>query len=251
MKSSRMEALQVYQSPYPKVRIGTPNDDGGYAVCQLPGDYDFLLSGGVANNIQFEEDFMKRYPTTLGCFAFDGTVKSFPPTSAKIEFVPMNCAAETTKMTSNFHEVLKNFHNVFVKVDIEGHEFRMVPTWINNYMDRIKQFVIEIHTPADIQKHPDAYPGLQDITHEHMFRMLGDISKTHTLVHFHPNNGCGLHKWQDYTIPNVFECTYIRNDFVTEKIPNKDPIPSPIDVRNHSWYPEIVLRGWPYITLES
>jgi hypothetical protein len=243
-----MECLRIYQSPYPKVRMGTPNDDGGYAVCLLPGEYDALLSGGVANNIQFEEDFLSQYPSTQACFAFDGTVNTFPTTRFPIQFVPLNCGAETTETSSNFHEYLQNYQNAFVKLDIEGHEFRMIPTWIDTYMSRIKQLVLEIHTPVEIQKSPDACPGLSDIKYEDMFRLLEGINKTHTLVHLHGNNGCGIHTYEECIVPNVFECTFIRNDFLSEHIPNKDPIPSPLDVRNHSWYPEIELRGWPYIS---
>lgn len=241
-----LKELQVYQSPYKKKRIGRPDDDGGYAVCDLPGTYDFFLSGGVANDISFEEDFLRKHPSVPHCFAFDGTVKEFPKTSERITFVKMNLADKTTETTTNFHEVFEKFQNLFLKIDIEGHEFRTVPTWFGKHMHRIKQMVIEIHTPADFKLHPEYYTELQDVDYMKLYDLLKGINETHTMVHFHPNNGCGLHKVGEILVPNVFECTFLRNDLITQKVPNEDPIPSSIDVRNHSYYPETVLKGWPY-----
>lgn len=34
------------------------------------------------------------------------------------------------------------------------------------------------------------------------------------LVHFHPNNCCGIIKYNNITIPKLFECTYIRKKYV-------------------------------------
>lgn len=247
-----MEELQVYKSPYPKIRIGKQDDDGGYAVCQNVGSYDFFLSGGVADNITFEEDFLRKNTDVVHCFAFDGTVKEFPKTKERISFFKMNLAEKETESTTNFHKLLEKFQNVFLKLDIEGHEFRVLPTWFGKYMKNIKQMVIEIHTPMDFKLHPEYYTELQDVEYGKLYELLGGINQTHTLVHFHPNNGCGAHrvahKVGEIVVPNVFECTYLRNDLVSTKELNTDPIPSAIDVRNHSYYNEMSLEGWPYKT---
>ena len=39
----------------------------------------------------------------------------------------------------------------FAKLDIEGHEFRILPTFNDEQMNKFKQIVLEIHTPFDIQ----------------------------------------------------------------------------------------------------
>lgn len=242
-----MDCLQVFQSPFPKTRIGKPNDDGGYAVCQLPGEYDVLLSGGIANDISFEEDFLRNYPNTPTCLAFDGTIDKLPETNTKnIYFFKYNLGAEETETTTNWHYLLQKHQNAFVKMDIEGWEFRILPTWNEDIMKRIKQLVVEIHGPGDMMRVRDYYKDFQDITHDSLFSMIQQINKTHTLVHFHPNNGCFHHFCMGVKFPNVFECTFVRNDFIQEKVPSTDPIPSPIDVRNHSWYPEMELPArWP------
>jgi len=134
-----------------------------------------------------------------------------------------------------------------MKIDIEGHEFRIMPTIIeNNLMNKIKQLVIEIHSPADIQLFPDYFKGLSDINNDKMFDLFNKFNKTHTLVHFHANNGCKITKIDGIDVPHVFELTYIRNDYVTEIIRNIEPLPTVLDMKNSLSKPDYILKGFPY-----
>jgi hypothetical protein len=68
-----IDNLTVYESPYPKIRIGK-DSDGGYIIADIPNiKYSCLLSGGISDDISFEEDFIKKYPDTKKVFALDGT----------------------------------------------------------------------------------------------------------------------------------------------------------------------------------
>ena len=44
-----------------------------YVIVELPGQYDFFISGGISNDVSFEEDLLTKYPN-LTCVAFDGTI---------------------------------------------------------------------------------------------------------------------------------------------------------------------------------
>lgn len=236
-----MENLIVYESPFPKRRIGKPND-GGYVIVTLPGDYDLCLSGGILNDISFEEAFLSLYP--MECYAFDGTI-DFQSTE-KINFVKQNLG-DSTNGTTNLHEYMMNKENVFMKIDIEGHEFRLFPSMIQNGdIYKVKQLIMEVHCPADIELHPNYYYGLSDIKNEHMFQMLHDLTLTHTLVHFHANNGPPMQKINDIDVPHVFELTWIRNDFIEKKIRNTYSLPTKIDMKNIIDKPDFILKGFPY-----
>ena len=51
-----LEDLTVYQVPVEKIRVGNIGD-GGYVL--VPSmNYDFFLSGGLSNNIEFENAFL-------------------------------------------------------------------------------------------------------------------------------------------------------------------------------------------------
>lgn len=246
-----MNNLIVYKAPFSKSRIGGPYD-GGYVTVNLPGEYDLFISGGIGNNISFERDLLNIYPNLI-CYAFDGTINSLPvrnPTlwrNRNIKFIKKNLGNINNTNTTNLCEYIKNSNDIFMKIDIEGHEFRLMPTLIeNNYMNKIKQLVIEIHSPADIQLYPDYFEGLSDIKNKQMFDLLQKINNTHTLVHFHANNGCKMTSIDGINIPHVFELTYIQNKFITEKIRNNETLPTALDRPNIPSREDYILQGYPY-----
>jgi hypothetical protein len=58
--SHYIDSLRVYKSPFPKSRLGK-NGDGGYIINDIPHmKYSCLISGGISNDISFEEDFLQR-----------------------------------------------------------------------------------------------------------------------------------------------------------------------------------------------
>ena len=243
-----MENLIVYKSLYPKLRIGK-NGDGGYVVNNISTHYDILISGGVSDDISFEQHFLNKHPN-VKCFAFDGTVNSLPTNDDRITFVKKNLGAFETETTTNLESYFEKYNNIFLKLDIEGHEFRLFPA-IYKYLHKVKQIVIEIHSSKDIQLHPNYYTELGDIRDNMMFEMLANINKTHTLVHIHGNNGCRLGAINGIALPYVFECTYIRNDFVTDKIRNDIPFPTELDYPNVSRKDQYSLSGFPYSTYDN
>jgi hypothetical protein len=237
-----MDSLMVYQCPYSKVRLGKEND-GGYVIASLPGEYDLCLAGGVLDDVSFEEHFVSIYPTQ--CYAFDGTIDSIE--TKNIQFVKKNLAAKITDTTTNLQDYMKGKENVFLKLDIEGHEFRLIPSIMENGdIRKVKQLVLEVHTPADIQLAPDYYQGLEDINNETMFCMMRQLVYTHTLIHFHANNAPPMQRIDDIDVPHVFELTWIRNDFVQERVRNTESFPTRLDMKNWPSKPEYYFNGFPY-----
>ena len=243
-----MEQLIIYDISRQKKRIGKPYD-GGYVVLELPGGYDAFISGGISNDISFEKAFLDL--NSVPCLAFDGTIECLPEHDPRITFIRKNLGKEESETLSNLHRHMEPYSNLFMKIDIEGHEFRLFPTFSEEQMKKIKQLVVEIHTPGDIQLYPDYFKGLSDITHDHMFTMLEKINRTHTLVHLHPNNGCKTHWLDGIILPNVFECTFVRNDVVDTKQPNTRLIPQSIDMPNVPSQPIVLFDHYPFVSPES
>lgn len=245
MKTNNMSQLILYQPTFPKRRIGR-NNDGGYITVELPDGYDLFLSGGIAEDISFETHFLDLYPN-ISCKAFDGTISSLPKQDDRIQFIKKNIGNTNSETLTNLNEYIEPYKDIFMKIDIEGHEFRLFPSLLeNNFIQKIKQLVLEIHSPADIKKVPDYYNGLSDVTEDKMFTILKQLNQTHTLVHFHGNNACGLNTIDGIPIPNVFELTYIRNDYITEKIQNTEPLPHKIDRPNLSHISDFTFNMFPY-----
>ena len=245
-----MENLILYRSPFIKKRVGKDND-GGYLISMLPNNYDAFISGGISNDISFETKFLDLYPD-IRCYAFDGTISGLPADDNRITFIKKNLGDSNNDTLTNLHEYIEPYDNIFMKMDIEGHEFKIMPTIIkNNLMKKIKQLVIEIHTPADIHMFPNYFKGLSDINNDQMFDLFKEINNTHTLVHFHANNGCNIQKIDGITLPHVFELTYIRNDFVNKKIKNTDSLPTSLDMKNIESKDDYKLEGFPYSLIEA
>ena len=72
----QMENFRVYQSPETKIRLGK-NFDGGYVIADTDCNYDIFLSGGISDDISFEEAIMKHFFIPK-CEAYDGTVNKLP-----------------------------------------------------------------------------------------------------------------------------------------------------------------------------
>lgn len=217
--------LTVYKSPYPKVRVGK-NYDGGYVIADIPDiKYSCVLSGGISNDISFEEEFIQKYH--VNCYAFDGTIGSLPKNST-INFTRKNIGGHNNEKTTNLHEFLDSNDNIFIKMDIEGGEFAWLQSLNQQQMDKISQLVIEFHQPF---KHT-------------IFNKLSN----HVLIHFHGNNCCGTRPLDGVQVPRIFECTFIHKKYITDLIKNIQPLPSHLDMRNLPFRPDIILNYPPFVS---
>jgi len=229
-----MEYLRIYESPFPKIRLGKPND-GGYVICDLSG-YDLFLSAGVADDISFEESFLEKYH--LACIAYDGNVDKLPVHNSRIVFIKKNIGIEENETSTNLKHYFKTYNNIFLKMDIEGAEVDWISCLDDSDILKIKQLTLEFHSAYKIEP-------------------LKRLAKTHWLVHVHPNNCCGTTVINGVEVPNFYECTYIRKD-LCENLPfNKVPIPTILDQPNvitmklHDgntyFFPEIYLNHAPFV----
>jgi len=241
-----MNALRVYQTKHEKIRMGSPAGDGGYVV--ITGQtYDCLISGGVDDNIDFEHEFLETH-NVLG-YCYDGTI-SKPPLirSPRLHFIKKNIGIAETDSTTNLHTLLQHHQNVFVKMDIETFEYRWLETLTTEMLSHVKQLVIEFHFPFT----PYPFRHLdENIAVQRKMAVLQKLTATHTLVHFHGNNCCGTTHFAGVRVPNVFECTYIRNDVVNNKRPNQSPIPSSLDRPNLPAKPDITINWPPFVSSAS
>jgi len=225
-----MEHFCVYKSPNTKVRLGK-NYDGGYIVCDKYGDYDFFLSGGIGDDLSFEGDLLNKF-SSLNGVAFDGTVnsKDFEFFHPRLQIVQKNIGSLDNDTTTNFSTYFDKYNNIFMKMDIEGGEVDFFSTLTDNNLLKIKQLVIEIHSADEVN-------------------ILSRLSKTHWLIHFHANSCCGTKEVNGVIVPNVYECTYIRKQDLSETPAfNITNIPdATLDQRNLEHKAEIEITWPPFV----
>jgi hypothetical protein len=236
-----MDFLLVYKTKQPKKRIGS-KFDGGYVIIDC-FEYDLLLSCGIADDITFECEFSKNH--NIKCIAFDGTIDCIPYTNYNIEFIKKNISKSNTEKTTNLINIIENNDNIFLKMDIESNEYQWLEILEEKHLLKFKQIVIEFHYPFN---NHDIFNKYSYQMHtETKINCLKKLADTHYLVHFHANNCCGVTTYNNITVPNIFECTYLRKDLCQDIKLNTDPIPDPIlDARNVMRNKEIYLKGYPF-----
>lgn len=224
--------LTVYTPPYAKKRLGK-RYDGGYIIIDVPDvQYSILLSAGIGKDISFEEDFIKKY--NIQCLAFDGTIQSLVKENTNIEFFKKNISPETTDKTTNLHEIINKYEDIFLKMDIEGSEKPWIKSLTEEQINKFAQIVIEFHCPFAVDE----------------AEIFEKMNKNHFLVHFHPNNCCNTRIHKGVVIPNLFECTYLHKKyFKSQPELNTDMIPSKLDMKNLKYNEDIFINHPPFVNL--
>ena len=232
------------------LRIGK-NHDGGYLVSKSDIEKSDLLIGlGISNDWSFEEDFLSR--KNVDIFAYDGSIskKYFVKQLIKsiIRFDELKKISYRLKSLfkyikffsqSNVHHIQKfvglnsesdsyctflevlnktNHKNIFLKIDIEGDEYRFLDEIVENE-NRITGMVIEFHN-CDI----------------HLKKIKQFLNKfSLNLVHIHANNYAQIRL--DDRLPLVLELTFSRY----AKLSNTYKLPHKLDMPNNKNVSELEL----------
>ena len=221
--SEILKELVTFEPNNKKIRLGNEKD-GGYIILDKY-EYDCFLSGGIGNNVTFEEDFIKKYPN-IPNFLFDSTVDN--PGNNNFNFIKKNIG-DGKNSTTSLIEYDKDYDDIFIKLDIEGSEWEWINEF-NNLFYKVKQIVFEAHG-FFIDLLPSSQKfwanGLNDEDHNNrILNSLKILNKTHYLVHVHANNGGPMVNINNEVYPSFFELTYIRKEI---KGLNKQNLPIEID----------------------
>jgi hypothetical protein len=118
------------------------------------------------------------------CAAFDGTIDTYPYNyTKKIIFYKRNIGPIRSKSTSNLSYFTDNYNDIFLKMDIEGSEYRWLESLSESQLKKFKQIVIELH-------------GVNDdnwgISLDDKIKCFEKLLNTHYAVHIHGNNYAGI-----------------------------------------------------------
>jgi FkbM family methyltransferase len=232
---------------YKLERIGRSND-GGYLVTKSSIiQSNVLISFGISSDCSFEDDFVKLNNVNTLCYDknvtssywkkklfndfgaalynfnldfFYNSLKEYYKYSAFFrnksnQLINENIGYDSvTKIINKF----KNHNFFFIKVDIEGSEYRILKELII-FQDIICGLIIEFH---DLDLHLD--------------RVVDFINNFKLeLTHIHPNNFGGIDLNKN---PKVVELTFERNPLI---IDNKLILPNHLDEKNNQQENDISL----------
>jgi hypothetical protein len=233
------------------VRIGK-NNDGGYLVGTNSLERSrYLISLGIGDDWSFEEDFLKKNRSNVIVKCFDDILdEKFLIKRIILQLLPIfynrnfkyfmyllknyfNFLKIKKKIKFNKKKIFYNDLNeilnkisgegegrsVFLKIDIEGSEYRILDSILSN-QNKLLGLVIEFH---DCDLHKD--------------RILNFVKNLNlTLIHIHGNNYAETDLGGDVT---VFEVTF---DKFPIKIDEVNKLPNLLDMPNDANQKEIILK---------
>jgi hypothetical protein len=205
----------------PLVRYGSKND-GGYVV--YPGEYDLLLSFGVADDANFEFD-MKKNNLNLKLFCYDPSINEMPITIKDSEFHKKGVAGFSSGIYYTLSDIISQIgcldinNKSFLKMDIEGFEWDCLKTEFNT-IKKFNQLVIEFHLYENISKNP--FKFIYELLTR--LKILKKLKNQFVIINSHANNVCPSIKFLNFRLPLVFELTYLnKNIFKNDLNKPNDP----------------------------
>ena len=217
-----------------KIRLGNLYD-GGYVLPEniLPL-VEVVYTYGVSNFIDFEEDLIRR--VNIPIRLYDHTVNNLPVKNKNFFFKKEGIAEKKHDGFDTFENHLKEngdmAKKIFLKIDIEGTEWKIMPDIISKFFDNIIAIILEIHSLG------------QKRNFKKYVKVLNKINSKFTLVHIHGNNCCGTINLKNKKLPRICELTFLNNNFVKEKSVINYVLPSKIDYPNIKGREDIKLDFW-------
>jgi len=197
------------------IRLGK-NNDGGYLVNKLDVlETKTLISLGVGSDWSFERDFS--FLSNCDVEAYDASVDANLP--ALQAFFSNNRKLHTRNIGVEVDDIrledILTKPNLFLKCDIEGQEYTLLNTLIQN-SESFLGLVIEFHSINE---------------KDHYDQMLNFIGKMRQkLIHLHVNNYF-YYKTEKGPVPDILELTFTSNSNI---IYNADrTLPHVLDMPNN------------------
>jgi len=236
---NNLNLLEVINYPTEKKRRYGRDVDGGYVIAELDTKYDCYISCGISGEESFTRDFLNKnnYLQKPDCYGFDGTIGDYPwEYTRNINFIKKNIGFTSNDHVTNLEEYIKNYNNIFMKMDIEGGEYAWLLSVSEENLKRFNQIVIEFHGLCGTDDWSASYKD--------KVKCLEKLFNTHYIIHAHGNN----HGYTRNDIPEVLELTYLNKRNFNEK-PTLNLTHLPIkylDYPNNNTRPDIILNKYPF-----
>ena len=212
--------------PVELIRIGA-NGDGGYLFPDIFNEVSFCFSPGVSDIASFEEHLANEY--SINSFLADASVNAAPFKNNHFHFTKKFLGARKNELYFTLSEWMEMVgigekNNLFLQMDIEGGEIDVLIKEDMKTLNKFVGMIIEFHWIERL---------FENYTYKIFNGIFSKILETFCIVHIHPNNCCGLARYDNVTIPRVAEFSFLRRDFLKKvKKLDKLTIPNQLDFPN-------------------
>jgi hypothetical protein len=204
--------LRPYKTNHELIRLGE-SGDGGYIIPNDLIGVNACISGGVGPMIGFEHDLAKK---GIDCYMTDYSVEKPPIFHEKFYFLKKFIGTENNeiyiKFDDYFSKIQKNSQDFILKIDIEGDEYKILPSIKSGDLKKMRIILIEFHGFSNV---------ITSFGYNLIKSIFDKLQENHTIVHINPNNVLPSIKFsKKLELYDLLEITFLRNDRITEKKEN-------------------------------
>lgn len=215
------------------VRMGRDND-GGYVVLKITKPYKYLLSFGISNDVSFEQDFYRHYPSCK-IYCFDPSITELPSHVEGAVFYKKGIAGKACSDYLDIFQIMSlvnepdlsdfknNGENIFVKMDIEGSEWDVLNGRSYKFFENVDQLAIEIHL-THIGR------GSKYLLPLYMIRryfLCLKLKENFVIYNIHANNTGGVTLFRNFVIPHCIELSMLNRNSLSNYMQDLNQVNNP------------------------
>lgn len=248
-----LSLLEVYDTPFTKIRLGN-EFDGGYVVLkELTEKAERLYSFGVSDDVSFELDLLKLNPScSVRCF--DHTVNGLPEEHENMIFVKQGLGTENSKDFGTLQTLTGQTKGSMLKLDIEWAEWEVLEAANDADISDFDQIIAEFHVIPVMYRagwhtryftkfHDNVYRGINDMLFEKYVGVMEKLLRHYRIFHIHANNSLFPGEAE---YPQLLELSLVNKKHVPNA--NKTATEFPVvglDFPNKPYKPEIRFYPFP------
>ena len=253
---SFLQVFRVYDVPYTRIRLGSPNDGGYVLLDEIAARSKALYTYGVDDDVRFELDFVKRYPET-NAHLFDHTVESISVKDDNIFFTREGISKWPGDETNTLEHHLASNGDLdtpkTLKMDIEWNEWDVFENMPADVLDSFDQILCEFHlVPIEYNGshtefftgyHKDVYAKMNWDLFARYSRILRKIQSYYYIYHVHINNSLPLADVLGAKVPQLVEVSMVNRKLVPRSILTDTKFPvEGLDSPNKPWKDDVVVE---------
>lgn len=180
-------------------RFGT-RGDGGYILLNDLRSTDFLISGGLGDNIAFEMEVADQVSEVV---AIDHTVPNLKSNHKNLQINHMKLSSESETGSITLSDLLQQNHasDYLLKLDIEGDEWSILDNLTRTEIKKFRQIAVEFHW----------LHGDNSFQHfEKIRNTFNKLNYSHAVIAVSANNWGSIRQIAGISIPDVIEVTFVR-----------------------------------------
>jgi hypothetical protein len=204
-----------------KIRIGK-DGDGGYVMLDDFDNISAAYSLGINNDVAWDLEIANR---GIHVYQYDHTIDALPMEHEAFHWRKIGIGNDPNHGLHPLNELMEEDgffpprNDLLLKCDIEGAEWKMLPSLPTLFLQMFKQIVIEVHGLGhiDVKEYgPKVMTSIKALTF------------AHRVIHVHANNNSAYCIVGGVPIPATLELTLVRADSY-RLVPSFETFPTKLD----------------------